>query len=491
MSGKRNGRRPAAAASGAGAAAAANGRRWTALAVGLAAVAGVLAYRELAADTEAAAGGRIAGERDPDRAELEALIRRHVAALARDPSAHGHGALGLVYEANEMWDRAAQCFADAARLDPSDPGWHLHLGIVSDERGDVEAARASFERAVEARSDLAAARFRLADALQREGRIDDALAHFRAAAELAPESSEAHAGLGAALFEKGELEEARVSLERACALDPDYRTAHYQLGRVLRALGENDAAARELALGVDGRKRYVPDPLAPRRDSLRVGYSSRVDGAIALVRQGRAAEAVGVLERLLQQRPDDTNVLNNLAAAHMDCGAPARALPLLERARAIDDTAFAVWVNLSSWASRTGKHDEALRHAERAVELAGDVSATHAARGKALLALGRREEAVEALSRAAELDARAAGVQVVLGATLLELRRVEEAEAHLRRAMELAPDGLEAYVLLARMYAGLERFDDARALLAKTRGFAPGHPAVTALEGKIDVAAGR
>jgi tetratricopeptide (TPR) repeat protein len=468
-----------------------NGLRRFYGAVGLAVLAagGWLVRRE-----SAAAGGGLplaADVRGAVAPELQALIQHHVAALARAPSARNHAALGLVYEANELWERAAECFARAAALDPADSTWPLHQGIVASELGDLQSARAHYERAVALRSDLAAARFRLADALQRSGRLAEALEHYRAAAELAPLSSEAHTGLGAALSEQGGLAEARVHLERACTLDPDYKSAHYQLGRVLRELGEKDAAARELALGVDAHERYVPDPLAAELGALRVSYSSRLDGAAALIRKGRLQEGIAILEAMLAQRPDDLNVLNNLAVACMEGGSPERARHLLERARALSETEFPVWISLSSLASRTGAPEEALRHADRAVALAADVGAAHFARGRALLTLGRFEEAAAALRRATELDARDPQAQLMLGVVCAELARTEEAETHFMNALRLRPDWLDAHVALARMYFGLARFDEALELLAETHRFAPEHPAVAELERKLHAAVRR
>lgn len=458
--------------------------RWL-LALALLVAGAFLVRREVAARAREPVAPADAARLDPD---VRAVIEEHLRRARTDPSALNHGTLGLAYEANGMWGEAERCYDVALELAPLDALWKLHKGIAASEQGDSDAALALFETVVREREDLAAARFRLADALQRAGRIGPALEHYRAAARLADDRTEAHTGLGAALLEHGDLEAARASLARAVALDPDHRSAHYQLGLVHRALGDKVAAARELALGVDAQKRYLPDPLEERLKALRVGYSTRIQGAVDLVRGGRTEAGIAILEQVLALHPADTNVLNNLAAAHLDAGAPERALPLLERARSLSEDEFATWINLASWALASQRFEEALAFADRAVALAGSVSSAHAARGKALLRLRRQDEAYRELARAVELEARDPKLQMLLGVLCIDLERYEEARTCLTTAVSLAPDWLEPHLKLCRLQASLGEFDHARETLVAARRIAPTDPTVVELDRRLALA---
>lgn len=439
---------------------------------------GFMVYRALSGRAPLAVTPAEPGRLDSD---LDRSIESHIRAIESDPSAENHGALGLLYEANSLWREAERCFQVAAKLAPDEALWTLHQGIATSEMGASDAALALFERAVRQREDLAAGQFRLADALLREGRRAEALEHFQITVDLSPESSEAHTGLGTALLADRQLEAALRSLKQALALDPTYRTAHYQLGLVHRALGQTEDAQREMALGVDATKRYVPDALKEQRSSMKAGYATQLDGAVRLLRRGQIDDGLAVLERLLTQYPDDTNVLNNLAGGLMMKGEMDRALSLLERARALSDDDFATWINLASWALQTERPGQALGFADRAVQLADEMSAAHAARGKALARLKRTDEAYAAITRATKLDARDPELFAQLGVLCSELGRLEEAVMNLTTAARLAPDWLEAQISLCQLHSQMGHLDLARQALENARRIAPTDARIPAL----------
>jgi tetratricopeptide (TPR) repeat protein len=416
--------------------------------------------------------------------EVRRLVEQHLQQARAEPSGANHGTLGLVYEAQGMWREAERCFAAAAELD-EDPLWTLHQGSATASLGDVRAAAELFRRAADGLPDSAAAHYRLADALVQLGALDEAVQHFETAVRLAPENSEGHAGLGAALYRKEAYEEARTHLAKAVELDPTYRTAHYQLGTTLRALGREEEAARELALGINAQKRAIPDPLDRKMRSFTVGYSSRVDGAVALLRSGRTDEALGVLEEVSREHPSDVGVLNNLAVAYLKKGDAARARALLDRARALDERAFATWINLTSWGLQTGELDQALAWANRAVELAGEVGRAHQVRGEVLAKKGRWNEAYEALKKAAQLDAREAGVHRSLAIACAQLARYDEARACLVTATGLDPRNWAAHLDLCEVNMALGDLERARAALSEARELAPGNAAVESVARKL------
>ncbi|RMH21726.1 MAG: hypothetical protein D6696_05140, partial [Acidobacteria bacterium] len=56
--------------------------------------------------------------------EVAALVERQAAAVREEPaSAAGHGTLGLIYEANDLWQLARESYARALALDPGDRRW--------------------------------------------------------------------------------------------------------------------------------------------------------------------------------------------------------------------------------------------------------------------------------------------------------------------------------------------------------------------------------
>lgn len=425
---------------------------------------------------------------DPD---VRRVLDRQLQQLQRDPSAANHGELGLVYEANEIWKEAERSFRMAAQLDPAQPLWNLHRAVVLRQLGDSTGAIELLRTVVRELPDSAAAHYRLADALLETHDVNGAVEHFREAARLAPERPEGHAGLGAALLDAKAAGEAVTALEKALARDPQYQAAHYLLGLAYRALGRKEEASRELALGVGGGRRNLPDPLEANLARYRVDYASRVDGAVNLLESGRIEDGIRGLEDLYAKRPDDLNILNNLAVAYQMRGEREKALQLLERARGIDDTKFATWINLASCEMELGRLDDALAHSERAIQLAGTVGKAHLVRGLVLAQKGRLAEAQASLQAAVGFEARDPEAHYALGRIDVMLNRFDEARASLETATRLAPMHLAATLELGRVYAHLGQEADASRMLAAARRIAPSDAGVLALADQLAGRGGR
>ena len=85
------------------------------------------------------------------------------------------------------------------------------------------------------------------------GELRAARAHFESALELQPDSARARQNLGVVHCELGELSLARRELEAAVLRDPGYAVARINLAHVLAALGDGPAALLQLAAADGGR----------------------------------------------------------------------------------------------------------------------------------------------------------------------------------------------------------------------------------------------
>lgn len=132
--------------------------------------------------------------------------------------------------------------------------------------------------------------------------------------------------------------------------------------------------------------------------------------AAILLSQGRGAEAIPLLERCLELRPDDPNVLSNLASAYILAGKHKRAVPYLERATAIEPDNPSLWANLAAAylgkliTSTRAKQDRALEAYRRALEL--DAAYPNAHYNMGLIYVDRKDwdAAHEAFTRALETN---------------------------------------------------------------------------------------
>ncbi len=116
-----------------------------------------------------------------------------------------------------------------AELLPSDAETHNNLGIVFEDRGQLESAVASYSNALKLKPDFAAAHYNLGNALIELGSIDDAIASYRRALLIQPDFAVVHSNLGAALQDLGKHDEAVLSYRRVLEKMPDYNDTHSNL----------------------------------------------------------------------------------------------------------------------------------------------------------------------------------------------------------------------------------------------------------------------
>lgn len=182
------------------------------------------------------------------------------------------------------WENSLTLWEHAARVTPRSYIAHENLGQALRERGRLDEARASYERALavapahspayiavinnsiglvltrqgrvpEARQRFAAAvvsnptfaeaQSNLGNALAAEGHAAQAMDHYREAIRLKPDYVEPRVGLGAALLRSGRAPEAAAQYRDAIALEPTLAQAHNGLGGALATQGDDQGALRE------------------------------------------------------------------------------------------------------------------------------------------------------------------------------------------------------------------------------------------------------
>jgi cytochrome c-type biogenesis protein CcmH/NrfG len=184
--------------------------------------------------------------------------------------------------------------------------------------------------------------------------------------KVSPDSAVAHVNLADALAEGQEHEKAIAQYERALDLDPEDAVAHHHLADAYRAIGFN-----EVAIG-----HYLK---ALRIDPARTRACYRL--AELFSNSGRGDLAVIILRDGAQRRPDDVEIIDYLArllASHPDDNVRngPEALVWAERVVAVrgDDDVPSL-MTLSMALAENGRFDEAIRTAERALNLAQEANA--------------------------------------------------------------------------------------------------------------------
>lgn len=187
-------------------------------------------------------------------------------------------------------EAAADAYARAGALAPTDPDIANNRGHFELARGAHAAAAGHFETALKASPAMVPARMGLAKLAAARGDWDDAASHWQAVTRARPDSREGRYGLATAWLERGDAE-AAADLFAALKAEHDSPEIAFMLGRALLALGDLSGAETELA---------AAHARSPAAHSLRTlanlywmqGETARFDRLVATAPAGLATTAI-------------------------------------------------------------------------------------------------------------------------------------------------------------------------------------------------------
>jgi len=185
--------------------------------------------------------------------------------------------------------------------------------------------------------------------------------------------------------------------------------------------------------------------------------------AIALHKQGRIEDAIGLYRRGLSLDPADVSALRCLGTAYKTLGQLELAVACFRRAVELCPAFCEAWNNLGNTLSEQGDVDGAADCYRRAFTAQPQFAGAHFNYAQALDRLGRYDEAISAFGRAIELAPRSAEFYNGYARTLDRLGRFDEAVAAFRRATELAPRNAEFYNGLGLALYESQHIDEALA----------------------------
>ncbi|HKP12480.1 MAG TPA: tetratricopeptide repeat protein [Blastocatellia bacterium] len=145
---------------------------------------------------------------------------------------------------------------EIATLNPADASAHYNLGLIHQQRGELDEARRRFSRAVEIDPDEVDAHYQLGRISREQGRLSEAIRHFDAVVRRDEDysQSEVWREIGRTYFEAGQVEDARAAFERFLARRPSDAEGHYRYGLTLSALGRQDEAAAEMRACIEAAR---------------------------------------------------------------------------------------------------------------------------------------------------------------------------------------------------------------------------------------------
>lgn len=387
-------------------------------------------------------------------------------------------------------------------MDPPPPGQRETLPPAP---GELDAARAGFERLRDADPASPSPYIGLAEVAMRRDDLTAAEAYLRAGLAANPRVPQLHRALGRVHAAQGQAEAAVADFDEAIRLAPDLPAAYLEIADLLSQRLDQPARAlpfyesvlsrdpgngiarygRALALARTGEParaitelndaaRLLPDSPVPdyarARLLVQAGNSADALAALdaALLRQpgfmmariakasllqamGRQAEAFALYDAALQDDPGSVAALLGVGMALQMDGQLSGAAARYRTALAIEPANTAAMNNLA-WLAAIERRglDDALAWSRRAVAGAPEEAAFADTLGWVLYQRGDFQEAETALARAVALRASAASL-TRLAAVRAELGRKAEAMADIERALQIDPGYQPAREELARL----------------------------------------
>lgn len=192
--------------------------------------------------------------------------------------------------------------------DPADTQtWQLYVVILNALGRTEDAAKATEKLRKLGIGEADELLMKAAAAAAGSGDIKAAIANYEAAIELEPDRPEIHAGLALALMECEYTADALAAAEKAVSLAPDDAHANYALGHILRLTEKNDAALAALTKAVSADPNFL---LALYEQGMLLADAERYE------------EALENFEKFLTEQPGDASAIQAVASVRrrMDSG---------------------------------------------------------------------------------------------------------------------------------------------------------------------------
>lgn len=175
----------------------------------------------------------------------------------------------------------------------------------------------------------------------------------------------------------------------------------------------------------------------------------RLEHAEQLKLNGNYEQAIGILEAVLLEDPENVSALEEVADNELSLGEYRRAETAAKRAISLDSKSYTGHYILGFIRSRSEQWDEATTHLQKANQLKSNNAEILRCLGWALFHSGQRAQGIVTLERSLNLDQDSTLTLCDLGVTYMEVRNFVKSRTLLERALELDPGNARVKECLA------------------------------------------
>jgi tetratricopeptide (TPR) repeat protein len=284
-------------------------------------------------------------------------------------AAEAYGAGLAAFQRGDLEGARAQ-FEKAIAADPKAFEAHYSLGVVRERLGSPSGAMSSYRSALDVMPDYEAAIAAYAQLLLLSDRASEAESFLNGLRTKLPESAAVLASLAEVKSVQGNSAEAQELAQLALKKDPDYRPAMVVLARDHYRARRLDLALYTLTAVLDG---YGTEN--PARD--KNNGEARLLRALIYKEQGKRRPAIDELKKTLELRPDLVEARLNLAAFMLEAGNAAEAAPILEQALSYANSNVLVHLNLGDAYRLLGRPDESIKQLDWVSKADPSLAQTH------------------------------------------------------------------------------------------------------------------
>ncbi|MCU0252931.1 MAG: tetratricopeptide repeat protein [Acidobacteria bacterium] len=187
------------------------------------------------------AKGLMAAKRDAEAADVALRAARSPLA-SKKIAAEAYFTAGSIRWRQRSATEAEQYLREAVKLDPTNGGAQLNLGLFLYSGGNIAEGLLFMQQAADTSPQNAQVQMRLARVMEAMGKTDRAIDYWTRAMVLRPDDGDIRFILGNHLFAVGNYQEAAVQLARAIEIRESDANAHLAYGEALLRLKRFDEA---------------------------------------------------------------------------------------------------------------------------------------------------------------------------------------------------------------------------------------------------------
>lgn len=272
---------------------------------------------------------------------------------------------------------------------------------------------------------------------------------------------------GVTAHNAGDFASAEENLRRALSINPRFLAAYLELGSVLLDAGRPGEALEAFDQAIAIRERSGEAWVGRAASLLDLGRSEEAAAAaeeaiahgnvedssyflaLAFKESGDIPRAIDLLEQVLRDTPERSDVRVQLADLYVLSGRQNDAVPLLERGARLSPGDGVIWRGLADLYHSLAIWDRAIEAWQRVADLTDDEGLALTRLGQAHMEMENIRLAIQALDEAVSADPRLTEAYVLRGLCELERGFLEGALSNANAALAIEPHELGALMVVA------------------------------------------